>query len=129
MLLTEEAALRAYAKMMNTLNAECIEPLLADDFIFESQQVFQPIESKEEFLEYIHGKLETIRRVKASVFAEMGTVDDFRQNQPCVILAQNDKDNLVGLALAQTDGALLKRIDLCVIPAPQSAKRSGEYPA
>ena len=127
--LTEEAALRAYASMMNTLNAECIEPLLADDFIFESQQVFQPLESKEEFLEYIHGKLETIRRVKANVFAEMGTVDDFRQNQPCVILAQNDRDNLVGLALAQTDGELLKRIDLCVIPAPQSAKRSGEYPA
>lgn len=127
--LTEEAALRAYASMMNTLNAECIEPLLADDFIFESQQVFQPLESKEEFLEYIHGKLETIRRVKASVFAEMGTVDDFRQNQPCVILAQNDRDNLVGLALAQTEGEFLKRIDLCVIPAPQSAKRSGEYPA
>lgn len=127
--LTEEAALRAYASMMNTLNAECIEPLLADDFIFESQQVFQPLESKEEFLEYIHGKLETIRRVKANVFAEMGTVDDFRQNQPCVILAQNDRDNLVGLALAQTEGEFLKRIDLCVIPAPQSAKRSGEYPA
>lgn len=127
--LTEEAALRAYAKMMNTLNAECIEPLLADDFILESQQVFQPLESKEEFLEYIHGKIETIRRVKANVFAEMGTVDTFRQNQPCVILAQNDRDNLVGLALAQTEGEFLKRIDLCVIPAPQSAKRSGEYPA
>ena len=55
--LTEEAALRAYAKMMNTLNAECIEPLLADDFILESQQVFQPLESKEEFLEYIRGKI------------------------------------------------------------------------
>lgn len=127
--LTEEAALRAYATMINTLNAECIEPLIADDFIYESQQVFQPLESKEEFLEYIHGKLETIRRMKASVFAEMGTVDTFRQNQPCVILAQDDRDNLVGLALAQTEGEFLKRIDLCIAPGPQSAKRSGEYPA
>ena len=126
--LTEEAALRAYARMLNTLNAECIQPLLADDFIFESQQVLQPLESKEAFLEYIHGKLETIRRVHATVFAEMGTVDTFRHSQPCVILAQNDRDNLVGLALAQTDGELLKRIDLCIIPAPQSAKRSGDYP-
>jgi len=37
--LTEEAALRAYARMMNTLNAECLEPLLADDFTYESQHV------------------------------------------------------------------------------------------
>ena len=43
MLLSEEAALRAYAKMMNTLNAECLEPLLAEDFTYESQHVFQPL--------------------------------------------------------------------------------------
>lgn len=41
--LTEEAALRAFAKMMNTLNAEFLEPLLADDFTYESQHVFQPL--------------------------------------------------------------------------------------
>ena len=126
--LTEEVALRTYAKMMNTLNAECLEPLLADDFMYESQQVFQPLESKQAFLDYIRPKLQTIRQAKATVFAEMGTVVAYGGNQSCVILAQNDKTNLVGLVLAKTDGQLLKRIDLCIVPPPQAAKRSGEYP-
>lgn len=127
--LTEEAALRTYAKMMNTLNAECLEPLLADDFIYESQMVFQPLDSKQAFLDFIRLKLRTVQEAKATVFAEMGTVAAYGKNRACVILAQTDKANLVGLALAKVDGELLNRIDLCVAPPAQTAKRSGEYPA
>ena len=126
--LTGEAALRAYAKMMNTLNAECLEPLLADDFTYESQHVFQPLESKQAFLDYISPKLTTIQHSNATVFAEIGTVSAYGRNQSCVILAQNDRANLVGLVLAKVDGERLKRIDLCIVPPPQTAKRSGEYP-
>ncbi|MBU1647767.1 MAG: hypothetical protein KKF37_00240 [Proteobacteria bacterium] len=126
--LTEKAALRAYAKMMNTLNTKHLEPLLADDFTYESQHVFQPLESKKAFLDYIRPKLITIQQAKATFFAEMGTVAAYGKNQSCVILAQNDKANLVGLVLAKVEGELLKRIDLCIVPAPQSAERSGEYP-
>lgn len=126
--LTEEAALQAYARMMNTLNTECLESLLADDFTYESQQVFQPLESKQAFLDYINPKLKTIQQARATVFAEMGTVAAYGKNQSCVILAQNDRANLVGLVLAKTDGVFLKRLDLCIVPPPQTAKRSGEYP-
>lgn len=126
--LTEEAALRAYAKMMNTLNAEYFAPLLADDFTYESQQVFQPLESKQAFLNYIYPKLKTIQQAGATVFAEMGTIVAYGKSQHCVILAQNEKSNLVGLVLAKTDGTFLKRLDLCIVPTPQAANRSGEYP-
>lgn len=126
--LTKEAALREYARMMNTLNAECLSPLLADDFTYESQHVFQALESKSAFLDYIRQKLKTIEKAQVGVYAEMGTVDAYGEVQPCVVLAQNGKENLVGLLLAKTDGEFLKRIDLCVIPPPQIAKRSGEYP-
>lgn len=126
--LTEQDALRAYAKMMNTLNVEHLEHLLSDDFNYESQQVFQPLDSKRAFLDYIRPKLKTIQQAKATVFAEMGTVSAYGRNQPCVILAQNDKANLVALVLAKTDGEFLKRLDLCIIPPPQSAERSGDYP-
>ena len=128
MSLTKEAALREYARMMNTLNAEHLSPLLADNFMYESQHIFQALESKTAFLDYIRPKLEAIHKAKAAVYAEMGMVDAYGQVQPCVVLAQNDKENLVGLVLAQVDGDLLKRIDLCVVPSPQSATRSGEYP-
>ena len=126
--LTEAFALRAYAKMMNTLSVEPLESLLAEDFVYESQSVFQALESKQAFLEYITPKLQTIRSSIATVYAEMGTVVAYGKNQPCVIVAQNDKANLVALVLAKTNGSKLRRLDLCIVPPPQTAERSGEYP-
>lgn len=128
MKLTEEIALRAYAKMMNTLHVEALEPLLSEDFIYESQAVFQAIESKQAFLEYIQRKLKAIQKSNATVYAEMGSVVAYGKSQPCVILAQNEMANLVALVLAKTDGNSLKRLDLCIVPPPQAAERSGEYP-
>ena len=127
-MINEEQALRAYAQMMNTLNEECLEPILADDFTYESQQVFEALVSKQAFLDYIRPKLKTIRQANAIVFAEMGTVVAYGKEQPCVILAQNNQANLVGLVLAKTDGNRLNRLDICIVPPPETAKRSGEYP-
>lgn len=113
---------------MNTLSVEPLEPLLADDFVYESQTVFQALESKRLFLEYIIPKLQTIRRSNATVYAEMGTVTAYEGNQPCVILAQGNKANLVAFVLAKTQGGKLRRLDLCIVPPPQAAVRSGDYP-
>ena len=126
--LTEKTALRAYAKMMNTMSAEPLTLLRADDFVYESQMVFQPLESKQAFLDYITAKLDTIRQSGATVYAEMGTVAAYGRDQSCVILAQNDKTNLVALVLAKTHEGKLKRLDLCIVPPPATADRSGEYP-
>jgi hypothetical protein len=127
--LTQSEALRAYAKMMNTLNVTPLESLLADDFTYESQTVFSALESKQAFLDYMLPKLQTIKSSGATVFAEMGMVSAYGNHQPCVILAQNSKDNLVGLVLARIAGDKLSHLDLCIVPPPQSAERSGEYPA
>ena len=126
--LTEYDALQAYARMMNTLNPQPFEEILADDFVYESQHVLQPMKSKNEFMNYIVPKLQTVARANATVFAEMGNVSVCGSNRPCVILAQHDKSNLVILVLAEVEGNKLKRIDLCIVPPPQSAERSGEYP-
>lgn len=126
--LTKSEALRAYAKMMNTLSVTPLEPLLADNFTYESQTVFSALESKQAFLDYIRPKLQTIQKAGATVFAEMGMVSAYGKHQPCVVLAQNTKDNLVGLVLASVSDSKLSRLDLCIVPPPQSAERSGEYP-
>lgn len=128
MALTETNALRAYAMMMNTLRVESLEPLLADDFNYASQTVFEELTSKKAFLEYIRPKLETVAKTGTTVFAEMGTVSAYGKRQPCVVLAQNNKENLVGLVLARVANDKLARLDLCIVPPPQSAERSGEYP-
>ena len=127
--LTEYEALRAYARMMNTLSVEPLEPLLAENFTYESQYVFSALESKQKFLDYIRPKLQTIREADVPVFAEMGMVLAYGKTQPCVVLAQDSKDNLVGLILAKASDGKLSRLDLCIVPSPRSAERSGEYPA
>lgn len=71
-ILSKEDALRAYAWMMNTLDASCLEPLLAEDFHYASQWVFSEITSKADYLVYIMPKLEAIRSSGAEVLAEMG---------------------------------------------------------
>jgi hypothetical protein len=126
--LTQESALRAYAKMMNTLNTEPLEALLADDFVYESQYVFAALKSKQAFLDDMVPKLQTIASAKAFVYAEMGMVGAYFEYQPCVILAQNEKSNLVAIVLAKVGADKLMRLDLCCVPPPQAAERSGEYP-
>lgn len=126
--LTQREALLAYAKMMNSLSVESLEPLLANDFIYESQRVFTPLESKQAFLDYIRPKLQTIQKAGATVYAEMGMVSAYGHHQPCVVLALNNKDNLVCLVLARVAGSKLARLDLCIVPPPECAERTGEYP-
>jgi hypothetical protein len=113
---------------MNTLSVEPLEPLLADDFTYESQYVFSALESKQEFLDYIRPKLQTIREAGATPFAEMGMVLAYGKRQPCVVLAQNSPENLVALVLAEVTDGKLSRLGLCIVPPPRSAERSGEYP-
>ncbi len=127
MSLTTERALRAYATMMNTLDASCLEPLLADDFHYTSQWVFAEIESKKAYLEYIVPKLDAIRKSGSVVWAEMGSLEREFPG-PCVVMAQDEKDNLVAVILATVEDGKIKRLDLCGAPSPHSVHRTGDYP-
>ena len=122
-----ETALRAFASMMNTLDSSKLEPLLSDDFHYSSQMVLVEIESKQEYLDYINPKLDVVRTSGTKVWAEMAILTHSFPG-PCVVLAQGDKENLVALVLAKVRGGQIERIDMCIVPTPQSAKRSGEYP-
>lgn len=129
-MLTEADALRAYARMMITLDAQVLEPLLAEDFHYTSQWVFEEIASKRAYLEHMRPKLETIARTKTAVFAELGTANGCRsENEPCVVIAQNHRENLVALVFAEVSDGKLKRLSLCAVPPPEEARRSGEYPS
>ena len=130
MQLTKEDALRAYARMMNTLDASHLEPFLADDFHYASQMVFEEITSRDDFLAYITPKLRTIADAGAIAYAEMAW-DDSRgaaRAEPCVVMAQNDKDNLVATVLAEVGDGKIRRLDMCIIPPPTQMRRTGEYP-
>lgn len=127
MALTKEQALRAYATAINRLDAGALLPLLADDFHYASQWVFEEIASKAQFAAYFVPKLETIRRSGERPYAEMGHLDRDIPG-PCVVVAQGRKEELVGVVLAKVAGDRIARLDMCMVPSPHSARRSGEYP-
>ncbi len=127
MTLSKEKALRAYASMMNSGDVAHLEPLLAEDFHYASQWVFDEIESKQGYLAYITPKLNAVRQSGATVWAEMGWLEREIPG-PCVVLAQGSQDNLVALVLVRVENGLIKRLDMCGAPSPHSDHRTGDYP-
>ncbi len=127
MKLTTKKALTAYAAMMNSCDSSKFEKLLADDLVSTSQAVLTNITSKAEFVTYIRQKLKTIKESKATVYAELGELNAFGHTE-CVVMAQNSKDNLVGTAFITIKDNKIKQIDLCSVPSPSQAIRSGIYP-
>ena len=126
-MLTKKKALVAYAKMLNSFSVSHLEPLLAEDFHYASQWVFEEITSKQDYLEYIAPKLLAVKNSTNTVFAEMGWIDA-ELPCPCVVLAQDEKDNLIATVLTEVENNKIKRIDLGFIPSPHSIKRTNIYP-
>src|ERR1039458_7991521 len=111
-MLSRTDALRAYAAMMNTLDATDFAPLLADDFCYESQWAFSEIESKKEFVHYISRRLQAMKSSGKRVWAELGHCIW----GPCVVIAQDKQDNLVATVVIEVEGEEIQRIDWCCIP-------------
>ena len=125
--ITEKEALSIYARMLHTLDSSEFESFLSEDFSYSSQKVLSDMNSKDEFIEYIRPKLETIKKSKNPVYAELGICPAYGYND-CLILAQGDKSNLLGVAYASVDEGKITSFSLCVVPTPDSAERSGIYP-
>ena len=125
--LTEKDALSIYARMMHTLDSSEFESFLSEDFSYSSQKVLTDMNSKDEFIEYIRPKLETIKKSKNPVYAELGVCPAYGHTD-CLIMAQGDKSNLLGVAYASVNEGKICSLALCIVPTPESAKRSGIYP-
>jgi DNA-binding response OmpR family regulator len=123
----EENALRAYAAMLNTFDVSKLEPLLADDFHYSSELALVEIRTKEAFLKYITGNLKTIKSSGNRIWAEMGELSHTWPG-PCVVISQGGKNDLQCIVVAKVEDGKIKRLDQRVVPLPESAERTGEYP-
>jgi hypothetical protein len=128
MTLTEVDAITAYCRMLNTRRVEHLVPLLAEDFVYESQVVLQPLHGVPDFVAYITGKFATIAAANHPAFAELGRVHAYGRPRTCAVLAQPTKADILGLVLATVRGDRIARLDVCIVPRPHEAQRSGHYP-
>ena len=125
--LTEKQALSIYARMLHTLDSSEFESFLSEDFSYSSQKVLTDMNSRDEFIEYIRPKLETIKKSKSPVYAELGICPAYGHTD-CLIIAQGDKSNFLRVAYASVDEGKISGLSLCIVPTPDSAERSGIYP-
>jgi len=123
----ENHCARTYAVMWNTLDPSLIRPVAADGIVHEAQQVLTPLVGRNKMMAYLERKMEAVRDEMDcfQVFAEIGEF----QERPCIIVAQGDRENLVGVVLFEVKNGKLSRIDLCsVLPRPEQTIRTGVYP-
>ena len=125
--LTEKEALSIYARMLHSLDSSEFESFLSEDFTYSSQKVLTDMSSKDEFIEYIRPKLETIKKSNSPVYAELGLCPAYSHTD-CLIIAQGNKSNLIGVAYASVTEGKICNLSLCIVPTPDSAERSGIYP-
>ena len=125
--LTEKEALSIYARMLHTLDTTEFESFLSEDFSYSSQNVLTDMTSRDEFIEYIRPKLEIIKKTKNAVYAELGVCPAYGHTD-CLIMAQGDKSNLLGVAYASVAEGKISGLALCIVPTPNAAERSGIYP-
>lgn len=119
--------LKAYASMINTGNIGHLEPYLDENFHYASQGVLDELTDKASFLEYITPKIAAIRASGNNAWAEIGHLDANGET-PCVIVAQGEINNLVAIVFAKISSGKAVRLDLCCVPPPELAERSGIYP-
>ena len=120
-------ACRAYARMMNTLDFSHLEPWLEDNLNYTSQWVFQEMNGKAVYKEYILNKLEAIKTNGDRVWAEIGYTNTFSAGY-CVILAQGEETNLHATLLITMNGSKIQKMAMCCVPSSYDCQKVEEMP-
>ena len=111
---------KIFAEAYSTLDVEPLIGALADDCVFESQMVLEPLEGKEAIENYLRGKFETLRNANAPVSCSLARVVSGSVlgavGSPCVVMRQEEQEGVA--LLKQSNDGKINRIDLCIVPRP-----------
>lgn len=107
----ETEFLEKLAKAYQTYDASIIEDELANDMHYASFWVFQELTSKEEYLNYLKGKLQTMKNTGTT--QEFKIVDGRRTSKALLITKVNDsEDNGAGFVVDFNDEGKVEMINL-----------------
>ena len=125
MLLQQIEKLKLIAQSWKSLDASILADVLDDNIKFESQWVLVSIEGKEEFLDYLTHKFQSIREYSQDNLCHISAdvvLHPSLFNTPGLVITQitNEGVNQVSLVIRILDN-LITRIDICFIPDPTEA--------
>ena len=92
----------------NRLDADVLEPFLAEDVVYVSQHVLKPLVGKLAVMEYLRDKMRTCHQRGTRMFAELGVY----QQGPSVMIAQGQPEKLCGTILVRLQDGCITRIDI-----------------
>jgi len=130
---TEEEACRIFAVAWNTLAADILIDALDDNVRYTSQTVWTDMNGKAEVGQYLRSKMVTIRSTpSAKVFAQLAETQPYpmypNPPRPCVVLGQGSPEDLTATVLFEVSDSCITAIDLCIIPPPETTRRSNLFP-
>jgi hypothetical protein len=115
----------------NTLDATAFATWLDEDSVWESQSVMSAMTGKTTIMEYLEGKAATLRSAPdwQRPLAVLASIN----GQACLAIYQGpvfvgDRHVPVALFMVKSDDDTLKRVDVCILPPPETATLSTEYP-
>jgi hypothetical protein len=126
-----------YARAFNLIEESWFDDLFAEDAVYESQVVTDRLEGREAIIEYLEGKLETLRQCGPDHRVRMELAEFVPDRRPCLVVYQRegryDGSGLgrrIGLLiLTARDEARLGQVFMAVVvPRPESARGSGVFP-
>ena len=68
-MMTQKELAEVVAKAWNTLDVKHIEPYLSDDYIYDSFWVLETMKGKENYIDYLKGKFDAIKKTGSKVDA------------------------------------------------------------
>ena len=112
------------ATAFNTHDYTLMEPILADEVIYENQYTGEILEGKQNYLESIKRKFEIINMGNACrVYAKIGFINNHgkdsntdneanAENNPCIIITQGDKHQEKRLLLIKSANSKIIRMEV-----------------
>jgi hypothetical protein len=126
-----------YARAFNVLEESWLDDLFAGDAVYESQVVTERLEGRDAILEYLEGKLETLRQCGEDHRVRMELAEFVPDRRPCLAVYQRE-GRYDGSGLGRRIGLLiltaresrhLGQVFMAVaVPRPESARGSGVFP-
>lgn len=122
--MTNLEIVKEVAKGYNKLDYSIIEAIASNEIIYESQWVINSINGSKEVFSYLAHKFEIIKKSATEMHAELAYFGE----EPCIVLAQNSKENPVATIRVKIENQKITRLDICQIPHWSDTFRTNEYP-
>lgn len=127
---TQRDAAAMWALTFNTLDCSHLSNVLASDLKYVSEWAEDEINNRDDYLEHLEARLQTIRNSTIAARAELAEVPPFPGSeadpQPCVMVDLRGEP--LATVLFQVDGNNITRIEFCRNPAPDACVRRGIFP-